>query len=708
MTKQSNSFTQKEAQQCARLFNVLFNSAMLYGGTHQTTLKSVQPFFEVLSDILSRNSMISLVIDRKSLFFEEWPLEKVINPKRILQQFEKTGIVSVTFKQGITRQTIESFIKYACDSTITPVKKISSRLQKEGHQSIQLNYVRYGRITNDQTLIGKEEEVSQTQNSGSDIRSSEDSTKSLKQLEEIISLTKLFKQTGGDNPEISGNEINPSITDNAVKSLSQVRNSLHLLDGSSMDLLLNAVYELKMDLSESIAVQKETGKLLTAAKPIKNEMNALTCDVIIKLVKEEFGSGDISIRRLAQIIIRMLPDTEELKQLLPQLKTALIDAGMSISQYLELVRTLNLEFESETLADTLSHAATGIGATVGELVGAIQSQPDEAARLLVMASEIKKGVRDDETQLSSMLTGYIEKVSTEIALQSDNLSDENGSTTLKLLLERLEKDLLSQLKKYGVEDSVLSQVRALLSQRRDTTFDQATEQWIYHIIANEQLSPNELTEQLVQMIKEQAQLDRLHRPLTEAFAKRGFNREETESILKRLSRRIAAGKMIKLPPGALSPNNMVFLLNRELKCQDRYHTALSILVISPVGFLYENQFTLLQDNELQLVLSQLYTITKKEIRDIDVIGNIGGVFERALFIIMTMTDENGAYSVKDRIQEKISTYHYQKEEREVTILAASSIIIPEPDVKYDIKTFLEYTLQRHNQDIKQCKEQYGR
>lgn len=709
MSSDTPTVSQKEAEQLARLFNVLFNSAMLYGGVHQTTLKSVHPFHEMLSKILVHCSVLSLVIDRESLFFEEALLDKVINTRRILQQFGKSGIVSVTFERGVLMQELELFIKYAGDSNvITPAEKISAILSKSGCDAIKLNYVRYGRITNDQTIIGKDDAAAPGTGRLSPDPAAGFSTESLGHLEEIISLARLFEHPEKSAAAFSQSALDPAMTDSAVKSLAGLRESINSAEAPSNDLLLNAVYELKADLADAIALQKETGKLLAKTAPLKSEMDALTCDVIVKLVKEEFGCGEISIRRLAQIILRMLPDTEELQRLLPQLKPALIGAGMQLSQYLELIRSLNVEFESESLAGTLSQAASGIGATVSELVSAIQSQPDEAARLLVMASEIGKGVQDDDAHLSSMLTEYIEKVSTGIALQSGELSKESGKAALQQMLQKLETGLLDELKKYGVEDTVLSKVATLLTERRDVAFDHATEQWIAsELAAKQHMSPQEISEQLLRMVNGKAQLERLHKPLTEAFAARGFDGVQTEAIFERLAQRISAGKMIKLPPGALAPNNMTFLLDREIKCRFRYQSTFSTIAVTAEGLSHTDKTRRLTSDEISLVMPRVYSIIQSEVRDIDLVGNVGGTFDNAVFIIMTMTDEKGALAALQRIQKKLGGFTVPLKDTAAAVITASSVAVPKPDVKYDLKTYLEQCLQRHKRAVTQCAQQHG-
>ncbi len=712
-TNPQTSLPQKGAEQLIRLFNVVFNSAMLYGATHPTTLKSVTPFFDALSKLLDSAGTISLVVDRESLFVEEWPVDKVINTRRVLQQFEKSGIASLTFEKGVAHNDIEVLIRYIADSNrITPVDKIRQFLQQAGSTAVKLNYIRYGKITNDQAVVGKDEvgAVSgQAAASGITNQSSASGTtnRSLEQFEEVLSLARLFKHPQESASAFSKKALDPDTTDEAVRSLSDLRSSIHLDNAPSMDLLLNAIYELKIDLSDAIAIQKETGRLIASTEPVIDEMDNLTCDVIVKLVREEYGSGGVPLRRLAEIIRRMLPETNELKRLLPRLKPALLEAGMSLTDYLQLIRTLNIEFESESLANTLQDAASGIGASVEELVKAIQSQPDDAARLLVMASEIRKGTQDDNAQLSSMLTEYVEKVSTSLALESRGISGTGNNMILKQMLEQLESQLLDGLKKYGVEDQVLVNVGNLLAQRLDSLHDKATAQWITtELDTKPHLSAQELSEQLLRMVGEQSQLDRLHDPVMAALIARGFDKEQMEDLLKKMAGRIASGKMFKLPPGVLSANNMQFLLDREIKQHMRYHTPFASIMMTIEGLMSDTAARRQTDDETTAMLPKLFSIAKHLLRDIDLVGSLAGPFEKTVFALLTMTDEAGAKIPQERILGKVETLKIQIKNSEMRVIVATSVTAPVPDTKYDMKSYLELAHSNHAQAVSELTGKY--
>jgi hypothetical protein len=709
---------QKEAEQFARLFNVVYNSAMLYGGAHPTTINHIDPFFEAVKQYIAGGKTISLVIDRESLFVEDWPVDKIINPRRILSQFGKCGIVSVTFEEGISHKTLEIFLKYAGDlDKAHPMKEIERQIRQSGSRGIRLNYIRYGKITNDQTLVGVDD-ASMIQPGGfvpataptappAPGPNHEMSARSLQQLEEILSLARIFEKPEESAAAFSRTALNPDNTDDAVRSLAGLRQSIQDADGPTMDMLLNAVYELKVDLSEAIAVQKETGKLMSTADPLVDEMDQLSVDVIVKLVREEYGQGGVPLRRLAQIIRRMLPETGELKRLLPKLKPELLSAGMSLSEYLELIRTLNVQIESETLAGSLQEAASGIGASVDELVNAIRTQPDDAARLLVMASEIRKGTQDDDEQLSTMLTDYIEKVSTTMALKSNQLSPDDGGKVLREMLEKLELQLVDNLKSYGVEEPILRAVGAMLSQRIDATHDRATAQWISNEIdAKPEISSNELTDQLIKMVSEQGQLERLETPVVDALTARGFDQKQTEVILRRLAHRIAEGKMLKLPSGILSSNNMQFLLNREIKQHHRYETPFTAMIFSAVGVLHNGTARKIKKEEEPVVIPKVFSVVQYILRDIDLVGSLPGSNKSIVLALMTMTENDGAAIACDRIMSKISRLKLKIGDEELQLIVAASIGSPPSETKQEVKEYLTNGYKNHKKIVKELKAKY--
>lgn len=697
----SGKLQKKEAEQLSRFFNVAFNSALLYGGAHPTTKRSVVPFATALIEALDRLPMISIVVDRGALFVEEWPADQVINARRMLQQLEKSAIVSVTFLQGVTTTAIELFIEYVGNSNApTSVEKIKKMLHQRGALGIELNYVRFGRITNDQTIVGKGDRAAERQANSDTGLEPGLSKQSLLQIDEVLSLAQLFEKSGAGERTFTDAALDPVTASNAVSSLVGLRETVQRGSAPPVDVLLNAIYELKIDLSDAIAVQRETGKLLAAPAALVEEVDGLTCDVIVKLVREEYGEGNVPIKRFAAIIRRMLPDVGELQRVLPKLKIALLGAGMSLSNYLQLVRTINVELESETLTDTLQDAASGIGVSVEELVKAIRTQPDEAARLLVLASEIRGGTEDDEAQLSSLLTEYIEKVSTSIALESKKFTSLDDGKLLRQMLQQLEQQLVENMQKHGVGENVLLQVRSQLAHRLDTVQNAAAAQWIVTAMdASPQMSVEDVSAQLLRMVGEQGQLDRLHDPLMAAMVSRGFDREQIAALLCHLAEKVAEGTLLKLPPGVLSVKNFQFMLDREVKQNNRYGTPFTTVMLTVEGLLAASTVRLLAPELHRKILPKLFALAKHMLRDIDLVGALEPPDDIAVFMLLTMTDRDGARVAEQRIVQKAATLQLVVENVACSLLVATSITAPQEGAKNTLQSYMQEVHANHVQSV---------
>ena len=160
--------------------------------------------------------------------------------------------------------------------------------------------------------------------------------------------------------------------------------------------LARAVLAMKKDLLEQIEAQKAMGVVFENEGMIRDETDAIMDGVLIGLIKEEYKKGEVSIQRLGQIIRRMVPDPEELKRLLPKIKEALIEQGMSLHDFAQLAQELGKELQSEELAQILKKSAEEIGVDGEELIREVQVDPGGAAELIYLASEIKKGTGDEK------------------------------------------------------------------------------------------------------------------------------------------------------------------------------------------------------------------------------------------------------------------------------------------------------------------------
>lgn len=421
--------------------------------------------------------------------------------------------------------------------------------------------------------------------------------------------------------------------------------------------MLETIYKIKENVLDNIKLQRETGKLIAAHELAVTEINHISYRVIVRLIKEEYRSDrKISVKRLAQIIRRMLPDIKELKYLLPQLKDGLFAEGMSPSDYLTLVKELSKELESDGLIQILVEASDQIGLTLNELIEGIKVAPEEAARLIVLAAEIKKGgVSTDDQQMSAILSDYIEKVSTALALQSPEVAARGGGMLLKAVVTRIEREILDRLKSQNIDSNIVSEVARKLANQFSETVSALKGAWVKKNLISSKNLDEEAILSIIEQIADQG-LDGydVADEIRALLISHGFSAEKIDNIIKKVQLRAEAAvtHKIEIPEGAFNAANMAFFLDLEVKRNLRYNSPFSTLLISFEKIIDIRTFTIIDltpDINIQLT-NQSLKLLKNMKRELDVAGIYPVKNHIIPFIILQMTDMPGALYVKKRIE----------------------------------------------------------
>ena len=146
----------KQALLIARAFNLAFNNAFMYGGSHQTTKDSAASFFRILQPMFDSVSSLTVSVERGSIFFENHCVDKLVSVQRIVSRFTKTGVQSVTFDKNATQECVQAlFYVMGSLSDFTNVDTMQAYLVKERISGVKINYVVYQKVTLDDTVVNK-------------------------------------------------------------------------------------------------------------------------------------------------------------------------------------------------------------------------------------------------------------------------------------------------------------------------------------------------------------------------------------------------------------------------------------------------------------------------------------------------------------------------------------------------------------------------
>ena len=659
MSETTNSdIWQKDAAAIARSFLMMFNGALLYGCAHPNTAKNAASFCELLNRCFNGREIITIISTNGTFMIEDWPLDASFNYGKLLAHFEKLGLTSISFEPGVDADSVTKLVGLAGDVHDIDACRAGIEEAKAAGTipRVRINYILFGKIRADEVVVSKDN-VGTPSNAlagtgASNISTGRLSQAAAAQIEQVLTLSSLLEAPKEISAALAKTDTSRFSMNELHSAFGGIKGEIEKSESLSAEELLLSLHNLKQDLYEAIEVQQATGKMMRSAAVINNELNDLTCRAIVRLVRDEYKAGKTPLNRLAHTIRRMLPNSAELMHILPNLKTMLLDEGMTLGDYLELVRILGLSLESESLSDSLKEAADSIGATVNDLVNAIKSSPEDAAKLILLASEIKQGTGEDASRLSDMLTGYIEDVSSKMAVDKCGTSNSKDSKALKQVLAQLESQMFGQLTSKGVPDAVLLNVKQRLAGRFETIFSSANEEFLANIKTN---------------------------PQTQTSA--------TSNNVK-----------INLPPEALNAGNLLFLMNKELKRHIRYKTPLASVMVSMEKIIQNGSPRPLTPEDTATLLPQLFKAVYPLLRDVDMTGALETAHHE-LFIILPMTGGEGTEIVRERIVKTISESTFQLvgidgTTETVNVSAKVSVTTQNEDTK-SIKSYMALVNNNH-------------
>lgn len=415
--------------------------------------------------------------------------------------------------------------------------------------------------------------------------------------------------------------------------------------------LAQAIFDMKKQLLEGIHAQKALGIAYANEAAIVQSANQLADQVLMELIKEEYQAGKVTTQRLAQLIRRMIPEAAELRRLLPQIKRTLLAEGMPMTEYLSLINELRNELQSEELARILEESSATIGLDGESLIEEVKRNPGQAAELIYLASEIRKGGGDDSV-LSDILVEYVEHLGTQMAKDASAAESGDGSDHLKKVMTDIESTILKKLGQMNVNTDVLTRMEARLNERMESIMDKMRVQWL-------QTQPGQKPSEKTRILT-----------VLQTLEHNMGDDEELAVVLKTVRTKVEAGeieennysqiheeinrqkKMLReqiggrtMAEGILSADDVMFVMEKEIARAKRYGTffsAISLAFVSAKPTMKALDSVLTQEMILDTALEKL----SASFREVDYIGRIG---KNKIMALLPVVDQPGAKKALERI-----------------------------------------------------------
>ncbi len=332
-----------------RSFALVFNRSFMYNANHPFQIEAINTAYQTLAQLLQTNSPVVFILNREQFYVDEEPLDPRLSVSRIVAHFKKTGIESVSFYRDVGKKDLRLFLEIATSLNQFPdAEAMNKAMFKKKISRIKINHVFYKKVSAEDEVISRDvlEKVTPEMTSDHQDKMKQmfmDSVFNSVLQEEFIknlNLQNILKNPGDLSKEMIAVDLK-SVKQNENKG-PQYENEgprpgqflLHQLEvidqdveknlseGKNVDLpeIADALFDMRQKLTEGIEAQKAMGIAYSNEEQVFSKATEITDKVLIKLLKEEYKGGEISVSRLAQILCRLIPEANELKRLLPMIK----------------------------------------------------------------------------------------------------------------------------------------------------------------------------------------------------------------------------------------------------------------------------------------------------------------------------------------------------------------------------------------------------
>jgi GGDEF domain-containing protein len=695
-----------------RAFALLFNRSAMYNIDHPFTAQALSEFYSTTTHGLTLFSPVALIMHQEQFFIEEEPLDHRINTGKMLTHFKRADIQSISFEKGMGEPELAKFAEVLNDiARYANAEAMKAACEQIGIRNIKINHVFYKKITADDEVVDRRtfEQISTASASGTTEHGTDEvlgmmaESVLMEELEKSLSLQSIIESPTGASQKIieadqaaaaSGEPGAPASGDVIMAQLQRIREEIDRSssgsDKPSLGELADAVFAMKKNLLDGIAARKTEGIVYQNERQILEETEALTDQVLIQLIREEYQQGKISVQRLAQILRRLVPEPGELQRLMPKIKTTLLEEGMQLQEFLQLTRELKKELQSEDLVTALEKSADQLGISADVLIEEVNRDPKSAAELIYLASEIRRG-SGDETVLSDLLVDYIERVGSEIALDAAQKQGEEGDQHLRGLISKIESTLVDRLKNKDLSAEILHKVAERLGERMEECLEALKSRWT---VRHKAFTPDgvESPTAVLGVFDENAAtgtgLHTVMEKLRSSFDEKEAGQGQADAQGKPAPAEPADEEKAitaALPKGILSRNSILYILEKEIARTIRYDTSFSVLMLAiykvtpakplPAG-------NIKRGDVMHFVLSNLVRVCRR--------SDILGVLDRNKFLaLMPMTTEKNAKAAMRRILKNIHDVDYSIEETPVVIKLAGTITTFDKDRTPNLNDFVK-------------------
>jgi hypothetical protein len=679
----------KEQHKAGKSFVFLFNRVMMYGPTHPYSVQAAEDFFQSFMELLAKTAPAVLIFSREQFFLEDDPLDPNLNCAKMASHFKRANVTSVSIQQGLQKREVEEFVKVFLDAKSYPgAEQMKAELVRQHVENIRINHIFFKKVTEDDEVVAKSVAEQAGKLSG-ELDSAHQYQEALgliagKLLTEEMDQSLCLKSLLADPDSFSKDMVarsraapaggGPYSITGHLGALSQEINGT-LAAGSSIALeeLAEALVKMKRTLRDEIEAQKALGLLLDPQNEAFQLAETLSDRVVLDLICKEYEQGRTPVERLAFILKRILPLPEDLRRLLPAVKTRLLQEGMPLADFLRLIQLMDVEQQNEAIVQEIHQAAEEIGIDGGDLLRRLKADPTGFARFLYLAAEIEKEAGSAKP-LCDILVDQVERLNPRLLQGQDGADPAAGEQALRQIIRQLNAKVVDGLRQGPADPKLISDLEERLKKRLDSTVRaiRSELEGYRSTLKADASSPCSLLQNLEESLAEDHELKRVLKEVRAGFREQGRDENDFVQILERIEelKEKKRKKAQTLEEFVFGRQQTLALLEIEIARAARYATDLTGIAFSIYRTAGPNSTAGAEAVSLEVTTAILQKMREK-LRSTDWIGILDG---RLFLALMPMTTVKEAHLASRRLMKALNADPVIVAGRPVPFRVAGSVV----------------------------------
>lgn len=658
----------KEAEFLVRGWNLLFNRCFSYAFDHPLVQETIPRVWELFQSAVSRSGGLNIQLLEAMFFVDGADVMYQPNNRRVADHLRRFKVESVSLGSGFSARDFSVLID-ACSLTHPDANAFLRYYASHGGERLEVNQVSLRALRGDQIGSGSHSAsgvgIPTVATAGGEERFEDIVLRAMvgrltaQELEGNVALVQMLADPQAlGRAAVDGTKgLAPSSRPEGVGQM--VLNVLshfatsQAKQGFSVEELLAGIYAMRSEMMGLVKSQQSLEQGL-----VEEEVEAATDtafdQTVSKIILDEYRQSKGNARRVAHVLGRVVPGKKELRRILPRLKDAFVAAGFSLPEWYGLVKELSTALQGEKALEDLVAAASEMGVSSDEVVAELRRDPRSAAKLLVVAAEIRRAGGDPGSDAS--IQALLEAVDRtgDLLVEGAEAGTEQAMEAVRSY-GKLQTEIRQELSTKDMPPELRSNIMRKLDLRSQRTLQDLKARVLAQQMRDGEASLDAKVATMGELVRDEAEIDGLLELALQMVGTDDLARQVAGQIAERVRYRIveererAASR--ELPHGVYPKAVTEFFLRYEARRASRYSVPFSALLISFLGLPEDRESVEAEGAALRGLFNILSGDLRAVLRDVDFVGSLG--FNR-LLVVLPMTVEDSLESVLRKIRERLA------------------------------------------------------